>query len=94
MIKANVVAPLFLAHLPKSGIPLIENWPTEVNECNRDISTVSLLPVLRKLATRGMINSDLPVLFRHQVQALGGQLSYSDRHMVLPVETSGRLGMG
>jgi hypothetical protein len=28
-----------------------------------------------------------------QVQALGGQLSYSDRHMVLPVETSGRLGM-
>ena len=40
-----------------------------------------------------MINSDLPVLFRHQVQALGGQLSYSDRHMVLPVETSGRLGM-
>ncbi len=40
-----------------------------------------------------MINSNLPVLFRPQVQALGGQLSYSDRHMVLPVETSGRLGM-
>ena len=46
-----------------------------------------------KLATRGRINSDLPVLFRPQVQALGGQLFYSDRHMVLPVETSGRLGM-
>ena len=45
-------------------------------------------------ARRGMINSDLPVLFQHQVQALGGQLSYSDRHMVLLVETSGRLGMG
>ena len=40
MIKANVVAPLFLAHLPKSGIPLIENWPTEVNECNRDVSPI------------------------------------------------------
>jgi hypothetical protein len=41
-----------------------------------------------------MINSDLPVVFRHQVQALDGQLSYSDRHMVLPVGTSGRLDMG
>ena len=40
-----------------------------------------------------MISSDLPVLFRPHVQALGGQLSYSDRHMVLPVEMSGRLGM-
>jgi hypothetical protein len=39
-----------------------------------------------------MINSGVPVLFRHQVQGLGGQLSDSDRHMVLPVETSGRLG--
>jgi len=46
------------------------------------------------LATRGVINPDLPVLFRHQVQALRGQLSDSDRHMVLPVEPSGRLGMG
>jgi hypothetical protein len=53
-----------------------------------------ILPVGRKSATRAMINSDMPVLFRPQVQALGGQLSYSDRHMVLPVETSGRLGMG
>ena len=39
------------------------------------------------------INSDLPVLFRHQLQALGGQLSYSGRHTVLPVGTSGKLGM-
>jgi hypothetical protein len=46
-----------------------------------------------KVGDKGMINSDLPVLFRPRVQALGGQLSYSDRHMVLPVETSGRLGM-
>jgi len=41
-----------------------------------------------------MINFDLPVPFQHQLQALGGHLSYSDRHMVLPVEMSGRLGMG
>ena len=61
--------------------------------CTGDISTVNP-PVLGKLATRGMINSDLLVHFRLQVQALGGQLSYSDRRMVLPVETSGRLGMG
>ena len=53
-----------------------------------------ILPVVRESATRAMINSDMPVLFRPQVQALDGQLSYSDRHMVLPVETSGRLGMG
>jgi len=51
-------------------------------------------PAMRKLTTKGMINSELPVVFRHQAQVLGGQLSYSDRHMVLPVETSGRLGMG
>jgi hypothetical protein len=41
-----------------------------------------------------MINAELPVMFRHQAQALGGQRSYSDRHRVLPVEMSGRLGMG
>ena len=43
---------------------------------------------------KGMINSDLPEVFRHQAQALGGHLSCSDRHMVLPVEASGRPGMG
>jgi hypothetical protein len=41
-----------------------------------------------------MINSDLALVLRHHVQALGGRLSYSDRHMVLPVEMSDRLGMG
>jgi hypothetical protein len=50
----------------------------EVNEC----------------VARGTINSDLRVLLRHHVQALGGQLSYTDRHRVLPVEKSDRLGMG
>jgi hypothetical protein len=46
-----------------------------------------------KVGDKRRINSDLPVLFRPQVHVLGGQLSYSDRHTVLPVETSGRLGM-
>jgi hypothetical protein len=51
-------------------------------------------PISRaKVDEKRRINSDLPVLFRPQVHVLGGQLSYSDRHMVLPVETSGRLGM-
>jgi len=51
-------------------------------------------PVLRQLATRRMINSDLTAVLRPHVQALGGQLSYNDRHMVLPFETSYRLDMG
>jgi hypothetical protein len=51
-------------------------------------------PVLQQLATRGMINSDLPAVLRPHVQALGGQLSYNDRHMVLPFEASYRLDMG
>jgi len=55
---------------------------------------LSLTVTVFQLATRGAINSDLPVVFRQQLQALGGLLSYNDRHMVLPVETSGRLGMG
>jgi hypothetical protein len=41
-----------------------------------------------------MINSDLTAVLRPHVQALGGQLSYNDRHMVLPFETSYRLDMG
>jgi len=40
-----------------------------------------------------MINSDLPVVPQNPVQALGGQLSCSDPHRVLPVETNDRLGM-
>jgi hypothetical protein len=40
-----------------------------------------------------MINSDLLVVPQNPVQALGGQLSCSDPHMVLPVEASDRLGM-
>jgi hypothetical protein len=41
-----------------------------------------------------MINSDLRVLLRHHFQALGDQLSYTDRHRVLPVEMSDRMGIG
>ena len=72
---------------------------SKVTSFTRSMSEMAIfqqltLPILRKLATKGLINSDPPVVFRPQVQALGGQLSYSDRHMVLPVETSGRLGMG
>jgi hypothetical protein len=47
-----------------------------------------------RVCNKGKINSDLPAVLRHHVQALGGQLSYSDRHMVLPFETSDRLDMG
>ena len=70
------------------AISRFDCWPLSVIDFQQFTPTSPA-----KVGTRGMINSDLPVLFRPQVQALGGQLSYSDRHMVLPVETSGRLGM-
>lgn len=65
-----------------------------VNERDRDISTVNPYYPANVGDKRSMINSDLPALFRNQVQVLGGQLSYSGRHMGLPVERIGRLDMG